>query len=172
MPSTQSCCHRNLFCYTYRFVHEGLLAVGKDLSAIATMLGFKTKADVVEFYYNWKNQNESYKHWVEHRKLVCINTSIDWITFVNLLFQVHWVLVNLMVNYTISYRIATVQRSNTVVYFHGSLLWRLEYYWPQLLWVFFACTYIVCSMLLLLVSFTDECRRHIPRQLSWDMQWM
>eukprot|EP00953_Heterococcus_sp_UTEX-ZZ885_P012860 7352-Heterococcus_DN1.PRE.1 len=55
-----------------RFVQEGLLVVGKDLSAIATMLGFKTRADVVDFYYNWKNQNESYKQWVEHRKLMSV----------------------------------------------------------------------------------------------------
>jgi hypothetical protein len=61
----------------HRFVQEGLLVVGKDLSAIATMLGFKTRADVVEFYYNWKNQNESYKQWVEHRKLVCVHTLAD-----------------------------------------------------------------------------------------------
>eukprot|EP00953_Heterococcus_sp_UTEX-ZZ885_P017623 9855-Heterococcus_DN1.PRE.3 len=55
-----------------RFVQEGLLVVGKDLSAIAAMLGFKTRADVVEFYYNWKNQNVSYRQWVEHRKLMSV----------------------------------------------------------------------------------------------------
>jgi hypothetical protein len=69
--------HICTFIIHHRFVQEGLLVVGKDLSAIATMLGFKTRADVVEFYYNWKNQNESYKQWVEHRKLVCVHTLAD-----------------------------------------------------------------------------------------------
>eukprot|EP00953_Heterococcus_sp_UTEX-ZZ885_P002863 2070-Heterococcus_DN1.PRE.1 len=37
-----------------------------------SMQGFKTRADVVEFYYNWKNQKVSYKQWVEHRKLMSV----------------------------------------------------------------------------------------------------
>jgi hypothetical protein len=67
------------FCYDIyiqRFVQEGLLVVGKDVRAIATMLGFKTKADVVEFYYNWKHQDESYKQWIEHHKLVSTHAQL------------------------------------------------------------------------------------------------
>jgi hypothetical protein len=70
----------------YRFVQEGLLVVGKDFRAIATMLGYKTKADVVEFYYNWKHQDESYKQWVEHHKLVSMHyNSLNLIVIIDFL---------------------------------------------------------------------------------------